>query len=64
MALVPPLDPQVIINVLAPYEPNDHSARLEQLLTLTAAALVSVSGPRKAYDITQRVADAIPGSNR
>ena len=59
-----PLDPQVIINVLAPYEPSDHSARLEQLLTLTAAALVSVSGPRKAYDITQRVADAIPGSDR
>jgi hypothetical protein len=63
MALVPPLDPQVIMNVLAPLEPCDHSARLEQLLALTGAALVSVAGERKAYDAVQRVADAIPGIN-
>lgn len=57
------LDPQVILDVLAPLDPREHPACLEQLMTLTAAALVSVSGARKAYDVTQRVADAIPGSN-
>lgn len=64
MARARPLDPEVIMAFLAPYEPRDHSARLEQLLTLTGAALVSVAGERKAYDAVQRVADAIPGSDR
>lgn len=64
MSLARPLDHQVIMDLLAPLDPRDHSTRLEQLLALTAAALVSVAGERKAYDATQRVADAIPGINR
>lgn len=64
MSLAQPIDHQVIMDMLAPLDPAEHFARLEMHLAMTAAALVSVAGERKAYDATQRVADAIPGVNR
>ncbi len=57
-------DVDLIMNLLAPLEPRDHEARLTRLLQMTAGALVSISGERKAYDIVQRTADKLPGTQQ
>lgn len=55
-------DVDLIMTLLAPLEPRDHEARLRRLLQMTAGALVSVAGERAAYEIVQRTADALPGT--
>lgn len=56
-------DQDIIMDMLVPLDPRDHAQRLRAHLAVTAAALVSVEGARRAYDDIQRVADAVPGSD-
>jgi len=54
-------DASMILELLKPLEPSDHPARLVEFMCMTAALLVNVCGERRAYELSQRVADSIVG---